>query len=130
MDRRFTIEMSNSPIRHNGGSFPKQKGIRGEKLAVHLLEKLGMQNPRRGASQRYGAVEPDVLTDSLPDHWIEVKFREEARCIYNYIEQAERDTEKNGKQPIVLYKSTNKKWLVIADAKYILPILVDQTKAS
>ena len=50
--------------------------------------------------------------------------------IHNYIEQAERDTEKNGKQPIILYKSTNKKWLVIADAEYILPLLADQNETT
>ena len=118
---RFTTEM---------GSFSKQKGIRGEKLAVHLLEKLGMQNPWRGASQRYGAFEPDVKTDSLPDIWFEVKFREEAKCIYSYIEQAERDTEKKGKTPIVLYKATNKKWLVIADAELILKVLEKESKST
>ena len=50
--------------------------------------------------------------------------------IHNYIEQAERDTEKNGKQPIILYKSTNKKWLVIAGAEYILPLLADQNETT
>jgi len=48
----------------------------------------------------------------------------------NDYEQAERDTEKNGKKPIVLYKSTNKKWLVIADAEYILKLLADQNETT
>ena len=41
------------------------------------------------------------------------------------MDQAERDSENTPKIPLVLYKTNNKKFLVIADAELILPILAE-----
>ena len=106
---------------------PKKKGYRGEALCVEKLKEWGLKNPKRGANQGGGATEADVICDSLDAFWIEVKNREAGRCIYKYLEQAEKDTLNSSKIPIVLYKANNKKFLIIADAEYILPILCNHT---
>jgi len=105
----------------------KAKGKRGEADAVALCKKLGLKNPRRGLSQSAGAIEADIVCDSLKSFWIEVKNRKAGSVIYSYIEQAENDSENTPKIPLVLYKTNNKKFLVIGDAEYLLPILSGHT---
>ena len=56
-----------------------------------------------------------------------VKNRKAGSAVYSYLDQAERDSENTPKTPIVLYKTNNKKFLVIADAEFILPILAGHT---
>ena len=102
---------------------PKAKGYRGEMSLVKLCQKLGLKNARRGLSQSGGAIEADVVCDSLKDFWIEVKNRRAGSVIYSYLDQAEEDSKNTPKIPLVLYKTNNKKFLVIADAEYLLPIL-------
>jgi len=106
---------------------PKAKGKRGETAAVNLLKKIGLKNPRRGLSQANGALEADVVCDSLKAYWIEVKNRKAGSCVYGYLEQAEEDSKNTPKIPLVLYKTNNKKFLVIADAEYLLPILCNHS---
>ena len=110
-----------------GGKYSQRRGKRGERLAVHLLEKLGMKNPRRGMSQSMGAIEADVVSDSTRAFWLEIKNTEKGRCIYSYIEQAESDSLDTPKIPLVLFKSNNKEWLVIGKAEFVLPILAGHT---
>jgi len=105
----------------------KAKGKRGEADAVALCKKLGLKNPRRGLSQSAGAIEADVVCDSLKAFWIEVKNRKAGSVIYSYLDQAEKDSENTPKIPLVLYKTNNKKFLVIGDAEYLLPILSGHT---
>ena len=108
------------------GSFSKNKGISGENKAVLLMESLNLKNPRRGPSQRYGVTDADVLCDDLSTYWTEVKngYSDVLR-IYDFLGQAEKDSEGTGRTPIVLYKGDYKKFLVIADATQMLPILSD-----
>ena len=90
---------------------------------------LGMENPKRGPSQRYGVYEADVTCDSLSDYWMEVKngYPELSR-VYSFVEQAERDSKNTSRVPIVLYKGDYKKFLVIGEAEYLLPILSGHSK--
>ena len=101
----------------------KAKGKRGELLAVKLMNDLGFKNPRRGLSQSAGAIEADVVSDSSKGYWLEVKNCLAGSCIYGYLEQAERDSKNTPKIPLVMYKSNNKKFVIIGDAELLLPIL-------
>ena len=56
-----------------------------------------------------------------------VKSRKAGSVVYSYLDQAEEDSKNTPKTPIVLYKTNNKKFLVIADAEFILPILAEHT---
>ena len=104
----------------------KAKGRRGEQELCKWLEAQGFKNARRGLSQAMGAITADVECDSLSTFWIECKRNERGKVIYNYVEQAERDSKNTPKIPIVLYRANNKdKWLIIADAEFILPILAE-----
>ena len=106
----------------------RAKGARVERLAVKQLKAWGLKNPRRGLSQSAGAIEADVVCDSLKSFWVEVKGRAtEGKCIYKWLEQAERDSKNTPKIPLVMYKANNNKFLIIADAEYILPILCGHT---
>ena len=106
------------------GSYSKQKGNQGERLAVQLMLDLGLDNPRRGPSQRYGVTDADVLCDSLKDYWFECKNGyPQVLKIYDFLEQAQRDSKDTNRTPIVLYKGDYKRFVVIADAEDILPIL-------
>ena len=110
------------------GNYSKQKGNQGERLAVQLMLDLGLDNPRRGPSQRYGVTNADVLSDSLNHYWMEVKNGyPQVLKIYDFLEQAERDSKNTSRIPLVLYKGDYKKFLVIGDAKYLLPILSGHT---
>ena len=95
--------------------------------AVKLCQKLGLKNARRGLSQSAGAIEADVVCDDLKAFWVEVKNRKAGSVIYSYLQQAEKDSKNTPKIPLVLYKDNNKKFLVIADAEYLLPILCKHT---
>ena len=89
-----------------------------------MLYSLGMENPRRGPSQRYGVTDADILCDSLSDYWMEVKHGyPHLSGLYDFLEQAERDSGDTDRTPLVLYKGDYKKFLVVADASKILPIL-------
>ena len=106
------------------GSYSKQKGNQGERLAVKLMLDLGLDNPRRGPSQRYGVTDADVLCDSLSDYYLEIKHGyPQILKIYDFLSQVERDSEDTNRTPIVLYKGDYKRFVVIADAQDILPIL-------
>lgn len=105
----------------------KQKGKRGEREAVKLLERLGLKNPRRGLSQAMGAITADIECDSLNAFWVEVKFTKVGSAMYQHLEQAEEDSKNTPKVPLVLYRDKRKKWLVIGDAEYLLPILTNHT---
>ena len=107
---------------------PAAKGYRGEMAAVKLCQKLGLKNARRGLSQSGGAIEADVVCDSLKAFWLEIKNRKAGSVVYSYLDQAEKDSKNTPKTPIVLYKTNNKKFLVIADAEFILPILAGHTQ--
>ncbi len=106
---------------------PKKKGYRGEALAVDLMKKLGFKDARRGLSQSLGALEADVVSSGTSAYWIEVKNQQGATKVWEWLEQAERDSKNTPKIPLVLYKSNNKKFLVIGDAEYLLPILCNHT---
>ena len=95
---------------------------------VKLCQKFGLENARRGLSQSAGAIEADVVCDDLKAFWIEVKNRKAGSVMYSYLQQAEKDSENTPKILIVLYKDNNKKFLIIAEAEYILPILAGHTK--
>ena len=106
----------------------KAKGKKGEIELCHYLEAQGFKNARRGLSQAMGALTADVECDDLSAYWIECKRNERGKVVYKYVEQAERDSKNTPKIPIVLYRANNKdKWLIIADAKLILPILCKHT---
>lgn len=106
----------------------KAKGYRNEVLAKELCDKLGFKNARRGLSQSAGAIEADIVCDSLKAFWLEVKSRKrEGSIIYKYLKQAEDDSKNTPKIPLVLYKADGKKFLVIGDAEYLLPILCNHT---
>ena len=108
-----------------GGAPAKRKGTRGEYLAVELLDKIGLSGNKRGYTQRWGVVDADVTSESLPCSWIEVKsgYNKRAREVYDFIEQAQREAEGTPREGMVLYKADNKPFLFIADPEYILPIL-------
>ena len=107
------------------GKASKIKGQVGETKAVQMMFSLGLDNPRKGPSQRYGVTDADVLCDSLSHYWMEVKngYPQVANGLYPFLEQAENDSKDTSRIPLVLYKGDYKKFLVIGDAQYLLPIL-------
>lgn len=90
------------------GRASQKKGRTAELELSHILQGYGY-NVKPGRSQSYGA-EPDLT--GLPGVHIECKRAEQLR-VYDWIDQAERDSERfHDGLPAVFHRRNRKGWLV------------------
>lgn len=97
------------------GKMQREKGKRGEREVVAILQKLGWPQARR-ARQSDGAVDPDVAgCDPL---WIEVKRRKQiAAC--RFMDQAEGDASAK-KIPTTFMREDGGEWYVMCKSDDLL----------
>ena len=88
----------------------REKGKRFERLLAHKFEEYGYDAHR---TQQYCGNTGDAADiQGLPFIHCEAKFVEQAR-IYDFLDQAVRDAEKNGRIPTVFYKKSRKDIVVM-----------------
>ena len=88
----------------------REKGKRFERLLAHKFEQYGYKT-RRTAQYCGNTGEASDVT-GLPFVHVEAKHVEQAR-IYDFLEQAVRDAEKDGRIPTVFYKKNGKDIVVM-----------------
>ncbi len=101
------------------GKLSRDKGKRGEREVVKLLESHGFE-ARRGQQHRGGSDSPDVIHNIANVH-IEVKFVEALR-LYKALEKEKTEAEA-GKVPVVFHRRKGKPWVAILDADDFLNIM-------
>lgn len=89
----------------------KQKGKRGELELAHYLTDRGFP-ARRGQQYEGGSDSPDVIIDNLPQYNIEVKRVDKGVKIYDWMDQAVRDS-KGKKIPVVVHRKSHQPWVCI-----------------
>lgn len=94
----------------------KNKGNRGEIEWKNLL----IANDIHATRERDGLV--DVESEITDVHW-EVKRQESAKKLYDWIAQAERDAEKLGRNPVVVFRKNFHPWRCIVPAGFFLELL-------
>ena len=92
----------------------RDKGKRGERMWRDVCRSHGFDKVRRTA-QYCGNTGDASDCVGLPNIHQEVKFVENLNVRKAY-EQAEHDAKKSGDMPIVAWKKSNQKWLVIMSA--------------
>lgn len=86
----------------------RQKGARFERTLAAKFREYGYQC-RRG--QQFSAQNGDADVVGLPGIWVEAKHREQMR-LYDWMEQAKRDSAGTGNLPVVFHKKNNHEILV------------------
>ena len=86
----------------------KQKGARFERTLASKFREYGYEC-RRG--QQYCGANGDADVVGLPGIWVEAKHQEQMR-LYDWMDQAKRDSEGTGKLPTVFHKKNNHEILV------------------
>lgn len=100
-----------------------QKGKRAERALRDELREAGFLKARR--TQQYSGATgdaSDVTVPELPTLHFESKWCENAR-VREWIEQAARDTAKNGKVPIVCHRRNHGAWVAILKLDDLLDIV-------
>lgn len=88
------------------GKFSKDKGKRFERQVAEMLRKLGFSKARRTA--QYAGKTPDSSdVIGLPGYHIEAKAQERMH-LYDWMQQAIRDSEGSGQVPLVIHKQNRK----------------------
>jgi len=101
------------------GKMQRDKGKRGEREVVQVMQSLGWTEARR-SRQSDGAVDPDVAgCDPL---WIEVKRRKSiAAC--RFMDQCDEDTKKDPHRlPLVFMREDGGEWLVTVKADQLFQL--------
>lgn len=103
-----------------GGSMvnSRNKGAAGEREWANWLKERGYE-ARRGQQFSGGKDSPDVVSN-LPFHF-EVK-RVQALNMDKAMEQAQRDSEGNGKVPMVVHRKDRKEWKVTLSAEHFFEL--------
>lgn len=96
----------------------KNKGRIFELKIAHIFQELGYK-ARRG--QQYCGGNGDADVEGVPYLHIECKARETWN-VYEWMEQAVNDSQKNGRIPTVIAKKNNKEILVIQRLEDFIPI--------
>ena len=99
----------------------RAKGKVGELEFAHYLKAVPGVEARRGQQFSGGGDSPDVVTNIKGVHW-EVK-RVEAGNPYNWLGQADLDTEGTGKIPVVAHRKNQKHWIAILDMDDFIDLL-------
>lgn len=86
----------------------KQKGARFERTLASLFKEYGY-DCRRG--QQYCGANGDADIVGLPGIWIEAKHQERM-SLYDWMEQAKRDSKDTGNLPVVFHKKNRAEILV------------------
>lgn len=86
----------------------KQKGARFERTLASLFKEYGY-DCRRG--QQYCGANGDADVVGLPGIWIEAKHQERM-SLYDWMEQAKRDSKDTGNLPVVFHKKNRAEILV------------------
>lgn len=106
---------------HQVGKASRDKGKRGERAWARLLTACGFPS-RRGQQFAGGNESPDVVTPSQPGiHW-EVKAVDNNTNLHAWMNQALEDKGDN-QIPVIAYKKSQRKWLVVLDAHDFLAIV-------
>lgn len=92
----------------------KQKGKRGELEVAKMLQLIGYD--ARRSVQYCGSSGDAADVVGVGGLHLEVK-RTETISIRKWMEQAERDAEKSGRTPVVVFRSNGKRWRVCLDAE-------------
>lgn len=88
----------------------KQKGARFERLLAGLFRDYGFADARRTA-QYCGNTDDASDVIGLPGIHVEAK-NQEKMCLYDWMDQAKRDSENTGNMPAVFHKKNNAEILV------------------
>ena len=99
------------------GTASRQKGVRGERELIAVLQEKGFK-AKRGLQFRGGVDAPDVVCTTLPFH-LEVKRQERMRMEL-WMKQAREDAAVYGKVAAVFHKANNKRWTVTFDLEDFL----------
>jgi hypothetical protein len=102
----------------------KQKGARYEREVVNLLKEQGIEAHRSQQFCGYENGDGDVEIDDPRFKWLHVECKHVERAnVYDFLEQAKRDCEKNGKCPTVWHRKNGKRTMVILDYEDFFNIL-------
>jgi Holliday junction resolvase len=103
----------------------RDKGAVGERELAQFLRDLGV--PAVRGQQRSGSPDsPDVKCDLTGIH-LECKRVEErsAGTIYEWLAQAQRDSDGSGKIPVVAHRRNRKDWVAILPLKDLIALVQD-----
>lgn len=99
------------------------KGRKGERELARELRKLGVVARRSQQFCGRGEDSSDIICENIKHIHVECK-RTEAVKLYPYMDQAERDAAIKGKKlPVVFYRKSRRKWVVILDMKKFIKLL-------
>ena len=120
---------STSSMRCRLGKMQRDKGKRGEREVVQIMQSIGWPEARR-SRQSDGAVDPDVA--GCDPFWIEVKRRKSiAAC--RFMDQAETDgNEKKNphRLPLVFMREDGGEWLVMLKAEQMMAVALQLIHAA
>ena len=99
--------------------FPREKGKRFERQLACALREYGYDTHR--TAQHCGKAGDAADVAGLPGIWIEAKHQEKMR-LYDWYEQAVRDSAGTGLIPVVVHKQNNKDVLVTLNLENFMEI--------
>lgn len=105
------------------GRSSRTKGASGEREVAAILRTYGYEGKRTAQLQTYAANDAADVA-GLPGHHIEVK-RQERVCMDEWCQQAERDAEKTGTIPVVIWRRSRQPWRVTLPLAKYLELLED-----
>ncbi len=88
----------------------RMKGKVGELELAKFLREHGFDEARRGVQYSGGGDSPDIV--GLPGFHVECK-RTERGSLYEWLEQARRDSEGTGRVPLVAHRKSHREWVAI-----------------
>jgi len=88
----------------------RMKGKAGELEVAQFIREHGFEEVRRGVQYRGGGDSPDLV--GLPGCHVEVK-RVERGSLYEWLDQAKRDSAGTGRTPVVAHRRNRREWVAI-----------------
>lgn len=104
------------------GRKSKRKGKSGELEVAHLYQDIGYM--ARRTSQYCGSSGDASDVTGVPYIHIEVK-RQEKLNMYDWLEQAKRDSQGTGDVPVVHYRQSRKGWRVLLECEDLQRIFIE-----
>lgn len=101
----------------------RAKGKAGELEAAIFLREHGFDEVRRGVQYRGGGDSPDLV--GLPGCHVEVK-RVERGSLYDWLDQAQRDSAGTGRIPVVAHRRNRKEWVAILPLADFLKLIIGE----
>ncbi len=88
----------------------RAKGKNGELELAKVLREHGYMEARRGVQYSGGGDSPDVV--GIPGFHVECK-RTERGNLYDWLDQAIRDSDGTGRMPLVAHRRSRREWVAI-----------------